>query len=50
MRWYWQHGADARTGQWPPLVVNTHGWIKGVGLDVLAEVLTAVTPTHVVQV
>ncbi|GAX82229.1 hypothetical protein CEUSTIGMA_g9657.t1 [Chlamydomonas eustigma] len=33
----------------PPLIVNTHGWVKGVGLDVLAEVLHATMPTHVVQ-
>ena len=52
--WYRQHGAsDASTasaGRWPPLVINTHGWIKGIGLDVLAEVLAAVNPTYVLQV
>ena len=36
--------------RWPPLIVNTHGWIKGIGLDVLAEVLAAVNPTHMIQV
>ena len=52
--WYRQYGAsDASTasaGRWPPLVINTHGWIKGIGLDVLAEVLAAVNPTYVLQV
>ena len=43
---------DASTGirRWPPMIINTHGWIKGIGLDVLAEVLAAVNPTHLIQV
>ncbi len=48
--WYLHSAADPLTGLWPPLVVNTHGWVKGVGLDVLAEVLLAVAPSHVLQV
>ena len=52
--WYRQYGASvastASAGRWPPLVINTHGWIKGIGLDVLAEVLAAVNPTYVLQV
>lgn len=32
-----------------PLVMNTCGWIKGLGYDVLVDVLAYVVPTHVVQ-
>ncbi|KAJ7560342.1 hypothetical protein O6H91_04G125400 [Diphasiastrum complanatum] len=32
-----------------PLVVNTHGWLKGVGLDVLVSILRITKPTHVVH-
>eukprot|EP00873_Tetraselmis_striata_P015387 jgi/Tetstr1/435651/TSEL_024551.t1 len=32
-----------------PLVVNTHGWVKGLGLDLLATLLAEADPTHVVQ-
>jgi hypothetical protein len=30
----------------PPLVINTPGWITGLGLDLLAEVLRCAAPTH----
>lgn len=33
-----------------PLVINTHGWIKGLGLDVLIDILRYTVPTHVVDV
>lgn len=33
-----------------PLVINTHGWIQGVGFDVLVEILRYTMPTHVVQI
>lgn len=37
-------------GALPPLVVNTHGWVKGLGLDVLGELLASLQPlTHLVQ-
>lgn len=32
-----------------PLVLNTHGWIKGAGLDILEKVLGTLQPTHLVQ-
>jgi polynucleotide 5'-hydroxyl-kinase GRC3/NOL9 len=32
-----------------PLVINTHGWLKGVGYDVLVNILCRTCPTHVVQ-
>ncbi|GAB4817782.1 hypothetical protein N2152v2_004828 [Parachlorella kessleri] len=41
---------QAATGQLPPLVVNTHGWVKGLGLDVLIELLQSLHPvSHFVQ-
>eukprot|EP00741_Cyanophora_paradoxa_P025722 tig00000388_g24821.t1 len=33
-----------------PLVVNTHGWVQGLGRDLLLEVLRAVAPTAVLQI
>lgn len=46
---YLAMGTDAH-GRWPPLVVNTHGWVKGLGLELLAHVLRVVQPTHLVHV
>ncbi len=31
----------------PPLIVNTQGWIKGLGLALLLEIIKAVRPTHI---
>lgn len=39
-------GAQAQAQAPPPLVVNTHGWIAGLGLELTAEVLRAAAPTH----
>jgi polynucleotide 5'-hydroxyl-kinase GRC3/NOL9 len=30
----------------PPLVINTPGWITGLGLELLGEVLRCAQPTH----
>ncbi|XP_010255658.1 PREDICTED: polynucleotide 5'-hydroxyl-kinase NOL9 [Nelumbo nucifera] len=32
-----------------PLVVNTPGWVKGIGYEILVEMLKYISPTHVVQ-
>ncbi|KAJ3172855.1 hypothetical protein HDU87_007779 [Geranomyces variabilis] len=32
-----------------PLVINTHGWIRGMGLDLLVHFLHSVQPTHIFQ-
>ncbi|CAN6453768.1 unnamed protein product [Victoria cruziana] len=32
-----------------PLVVNTPGWVKGVGYHILVDTLTYMAPTHVIQ-
>lgn len=34
----------------PPLVVNTDGWVKGMGEDLLGAVIDAVRPHHIVQI
>jgi hypothetical protein len=42
--WYW--AAAAGPGPPPPLVLNTYGWVAGVGLELLGEALRALEPTH----
>ncbi|XP_047085473.1 polynucleotide 5'-hydroxyl-kinase NOL9-like [Lolium rigidum] len=32
-----------------PLVINTSGWVKGIGLHVLSEILRYVSPTDVIR-
>ncbi|WCJ36006.1 Polynucleotide 5'-hydroxyl-kinase NOL9 [Euphorbia peplus] len=32
-----------------PLVVNTPGWVKGVGYDILVDMVRYIAPTHVVK-
>lgn len=32
-----------------PLVCNTNGWIRGVGLEVLKQILCVLDPTHIFQ-
>ncbi|KAM3295561.1 hypothetical protein ACQJBY_038064 [Aegilops geniculata] len=32
-----------------PIVINTSGWVKGIGLHVLSEILKYVSPTHVIR-
>lgn len=49
IHWYRRYGRDPQ-GRWVPLVVNTHGWVKGLGFDLLADILRILAPTHVVQV
>ncbi|OQU81160.1 hypothetical protein SORBI_3006G020000 [Sorghum bicolor] len=33
-----------------PLVINTSGWVKGTGLQVLTDMLKYVSPSHVIRV
>lgn len=33
-----------------PLIVNTPGWVKGAGYDLLVSVLKYIAPTHVVKI
>ncbi|DBB09307.1 hypothetical protein WJX82_006257 [Trebouxia sp. C0006] len=49
--WYWNHSGTTKDGETvrPPLVINTHGWIKGLGFELLAQVLESTCPSHVLQ-
>ncbi|KAJ9163683.1 hypothetical protein P3X46_023324 [Hevea brasiliensis] len=33
-----------------PLIVNTPGWVKGVGYDILVDMVRCIAPTHVVKI
>ncbi|XP_059640011.1 polynucleotide 5'-hydroxyl-kinase NOL9-like isoform X2 [Cornus florida] len=33
-----------------PLVINTPGWVKGIGYDILVDMLKYIAPTHVVKI
>lgn len=33
-----------------PIVVNTPGWVKGVGYDILVDIVRCIAPTHVVKI
>ncbi|KAJ9560196.1 hypothetical protein OSB04_005356 [Centaurea solstitialis] len=33
-----------------PLIVNTPGWVKGIGYDVLVDMLKHISPSHVVNI
>ncbi|XP_057951921.1 polynucleotide 5'-hydroxyl-kinase NOL9-like isoform X2 [Malania oleifera] len=33
-----------------PLVVNTPGWVKGIGYDLLVDMVRYIAPTHVVKI
>jgi len=33
-----------------PLIVNTPGWVKGIGYDLLVDMLKYISPTHVVKI
>ncbi|GAU30246.1 hypothetical protein TSUD_67990, partial [Trifolium subterraneum] len=41
-----QNSSRSRT----PLVVNTSGWVKGVGYEVLVDTLKYICPTHIVKI
>jgi polynucleotide 5'-hydroxyl-kinase GRC3/NOL9 len=53
--WHAQPGGAAAAGSAQgavppaPLVINTLGWLRGMGLDLLAGLLRAAAPTHVLQ-
>ncbi|XP_051116952.1 polynucleotide 5'-hydroxyl-kinase NOL9 [Andrographis paniculata] len=33
-----------------PLVINTPGWVKGIGYEILVDLLRIMSPTHVVKI
>lgn len=42
-----EHGGD---GTKLPLLINTDGWVKGLGMEILATLLHTLTPNHVIQI
>jgi polynucleotide 5'-hydroxyl-kinase GRC3/NOL9 len=47
--WWLRRGGGAPGAPPPPLVVNTHGWVRGAGLDALSAALRALPLTHAVR-
>lgn len=45
---HWRDSGCAVAGV--PLVINTQGWVKGMGLDLLTECLQHTRPSHLLQV
>jgi polynucleotide 5'-hydroxyl-kinase GRC3/NOL9 len=43
---YWRHDPDMSNA---PLVINTSGWVKGLGILLLVDLLRIVRPTHIIQ-
>lgn len=41
--------ARSRQEQRMPLLINTHGWLKGLGLDLVQQVTALVQPSHIVD-
>ena len=40
-----------RTSRYPlPCVINTHGWVKGLGQDLLQRIVDASRPQHILQI
>ncbi|XP_015882700.3 polynucleotide 5'-hydroxyl-kinase NOL9 [Ziziphus jujuba] len=42
--------SENRTKTELPLIINTPGWVKGVGYDMLVDMLKHMAPTHVVKI
>ena len=56
--WYAKHGVEAVQRMQPkgssadhlvPLVINTQGWVKGLGFDILDRLIQQIKPRHIVQ-
>ncbi|CAL1367925.1 unnamed protein product [Linum trigynum] len=43
-------GTESSLKRGLPLVVNTPGWVKGAGYDILVDMLKYIAPTHVVKI
>jgi len=41
-----KHGSDANI----PLLVNTDGWVKGLGYEILSAIIGVVNPGHIIQI
>lgn len=42
-----RHGGN---GSLLPLIINTDGWVKGLGLEILTTLLSTLQPGHVIQI
>mmetsp|Transcript_17186 Transcript_17186/g.37087 ORF Transcript_17186/g.37087 Transcript_17186/m.37087 type:complete len:979 (-) Transcript_17186:27-2963(-) len=41
-----QHGSESKV----PLLVNTDGWVKGLGFEILSAIIGVVNPGHILQI
>ncbi|KAL2492812.1 Polynucleotide 5'-hydroxyl-kinase NOL9 [Abeliophyllum distichum] len=41
---------DCQDSDGLPLVINTPGWVKGIGYEILVDMLKYMSPTHVVKI
>ena len=41
---------EAKYGKNLPLLVNTDGWVKGMGFEILSSVIDVINPNHIVQI
>ncbi|KAH7864996.1 hypothetical protein Vadar_000927 [Vaccinium darrowii] len=53
--YYWKVYCKSDLSEGPgntgvPLIVNTPGWVKGIGYDLLVDMLKYISPTHVVKI
>ncbi|KAJ4765959.1 Polynucleotide 5'-hydroxyl-kinase grc3 [Rhynchospora pubera] len=44
-----KNGSEDNRGSVLPLIINTPGWVKGTGFDILVEIMRYVSPSVVVQ-
>ncbi|OAY66227.1 Polynucleotide 5'-hydroxyl-kinase NOL9, partial [Ananas comosus] len=50
LKQYCSYNETENTGNsMPPLIINTPGWVKGTGFDLLVEMLRYISPTMVVK-
>lgn len=47
---YNQFSTESPSNNGVPLIVNTPGWVKGIGYDVLVDMLKHIAPSHVVNI
>lgn len=45
-----QEQEDTDSTTIPPLIVNTDGWVKGMGAEILTTIIDIVQPTHIIQI
>lgn len=44
------HTLCKNTNEDIPLIVNTNGWVKGMGFEILSTVIDVVNPGHIAQI